>query len=227
MAISDRAHFNNYDPASFGWPHRVPDLVPLEFNGVNFGTCAKDAHGLFTRLLTELVPHIEGGLKPGFCWCYSTTDDLPDGSWSFHRYGIAIDVNWNVNKMGNDIPDATGKYAMPRAKATELAHKYGCEWGGNWLGGFHDNMHIEIHLSPDDARTITADLSPTDPDWSDMATQAEIQKMIDASIDKRLRAAVFGGNADLHKSAPDLYPDENEGLTDRLRKLEKKSASPH
>lgn len=152
---SARAHFNNYDPSSFGWPHAVPDLVPLSFDGVNFGQCARQAHGLFVALLTELVPHIQGGLHAGSCWCYSTTDDLPDGSWSFHRYGIAIDVNWNVNHMGTNIPDAHGKYAIPRGIATALARKYGCEWGGNWSGGFHDNMHFEVHLTPDVARTVT------------------------------------------------------------------------
>ena len=154
MSYASDAHFNNYDPSGFGWP-RQADLVPLSFNGVNFGQCARAAHPVFMALLGELVPHIPGGLKAGSCWAYAATDDLPDGSWSFHHYGIAIDVNWNVNHMGNNIPDASGQYAIPRAAATAIAHKYGCEWGGNWLGGFHDDMHFEIHLTPAQAAAVT------------------------------------------------------------------------
>ena len=159
MSYASDAHFNNYDPSGFGWP-RQADLVPLSFNGVNFGQCARAAHPVFMALLGELVPHIPGGLKAGSCWAYAATDDLPDGSWSFHHYGIAIDVNWNVNHMGNDIPDGAGQYAIPRDVATSVARKYGCEWGGNWLGGFHDDMHFEIHLTPAKAAAVKPTSSP-------------------------------------------------------------------
>lgn len=103
-----------------------------------------------------------------------------------------------------------------------------------------DDSHLwHIHLSfyrefADDAAALApiADvfagkpltLPATSPNWSDMATQADIQKMIDAAIDRHLRAAVFGGNADLTKLAPGLYPDAEHGLTDRLRAVEAKVA---
>ena len=181
------ANFNNYDPASFGWS-RNPDLVPYSFHGVNFGQVARAAKPVFDALLTELVPHIEGGLVAGKCWGYSATDDLPDGSWSFHHYGLAIDVNWNVNHMGNDIPDATGLYAIPRAVAASIATKYGCEWGGDWLDGFHDNMHFEVHLSPAEASAVTGStpLIATPTDWFDMATAQDL----DAAIARAIPAIV-------------------------------------
>lgn len=171
--LASRAHFGDYTPTDFGWPHKVPDLVPLEFDGVSFGSCARDAHGVFTALLTELVPHIPGGLHAGSCGAYSTTDDLPDGSWSFHRYGIAIDVNWNVNKMG--VPNAaTGKYAIPHKIASQLARKYGCEYGGDWTNP-KDWMHFEIHLSPQVARTVTANSPYVQED--DM-TEAQVKALL-------------------------------------------------
>lgn len=52
------------------------------------------------------------------------------------------------------------------------------------------------------------------PDWSDMATKAEIQQM----IDNRIAAAVFGGNVNLHKARPVLYPDAANGLLDQMVK---------
>jgi len=166
-----RAHFNNYDPSSFGWPHRVPDLVPFTFKGVNFGTCARDVHGLFVALLTELEPHIPGGIAfgPKDDWAYSATDDLPDGSWSFHRYGIAFDLNWRENPMGNyaNNPNAGDKGAIPYKWAADIARKYGCEYGGSWSGGpnrlgFKDYMHFECHLSPADARAVKPPAPPAD-----------------------------------------------------------------
>lgn len=164
--LADAAHFGDYNPTDFGWPHTVPDLVPLTFDGVSFGSCARDAHGVFMALLTELVPHIQDGLHAGSCGGYSTTDDLPDGSWSFHRYGIAIDINWNVNKMG--VPNAaTGKYAIPHKIASQIAHKYGCEYGGDWTNP-KDWMHFEVHLSPQVARAVTA-TATTDTTEDDMA----------------------------------------------------------
>lgn len=160
MSLESQAHFDDYWPPDFGWggrndPASHPDmLVAFHHSGVNFGQVHKYAAGLFTCLLNDLVPHVPGGLHASSCWGYSTTDNLPDGTRSFHSFGLAIDVNWNVNHMGTNIPDASGKWAIPRPLATSLARKYGLEWGGNWRGGYHDNMHFEVHLPPDVARTV-------------------------------------------------------------------------
>jgi hypothetical protein len=183
MSPTDRAHFGQYWPPDFGWggaqdPEAHADqLVPYSHSGVSFGQMHRDAVKIFTALLDELVPQIEGGLRPGKCWCFSTTDNLEDGTRSFHSFGIAIDVNWNVNKMGKNIPDGQGKYAIPRDVATDLAPKYGLEWGGNWLGGFHDNMHFECHLSPADARDFIPEFTMTQAD------EVKIRQMIDARAD--------------------------------------------
>lgn len=203
MSLAAQAHFGDYTPTDFGWPHQVPDLVPLQFDGVSFGSCARDAHGVFTALLTELVPHIKGGLHAGSCGAYSTTDDLPDGSWSFHRYGIAIDVNWNVNKMG--VPRAArGRYAIPHKIASQIARKYGCEYGGDWTNP-KDWMHFEIHLSPQVARTVTADSPYVQEDDMDISkffrgadkkphqvrtlVRAELQPLLKLAADQDKRIA--------------------------------------
>jgi hypothetical protein len=63
---------------------------------------------------------------------------------------------------------------------------------------------------------------PTHQNWSDTVDQKTVQKLIDQSVDRHLRAAVFGGDAELNKLAPGLYPDADHGLTDRLRAVEAK-----
>jgi hypothetical protein len=200
---SAQAHFGNYDPSSFGWPHAVPDLVPLVFDGVNFGQCARDVHPVFVALLTELVPLIPGGISFGAHddWAYSTTDDLPDGSWSFHRYGLAFDLNWIENPMGtySTNPDAGMAGAIPHAAASAIATKYGCEYGGDWSGGdghtgFKDYMHFECHLSPDVARTVKTLAAPPAPALTiqedDMAFMIDVSKT-DAAAKKVAWPGVF------------------------------------
>lgn len=162
MTYAPHAHFNNYGPSSYGW-WIEPDLVPFTFKGVNFGQCARAVLPVFTAVLTELEPIIPGGIAfgPHDDWAYSATDELPDGSPSFHHYGIAFDLNWRENPMGNyaNNPLAGQKGAIPTDKANAIARKYGCEYGGYWSGGpnrlgFKDYMHFECHLSPDVARTV-------------------------------------------------------------------------
>lgn len=163
-SYESQAMFNNYSPVSIGWggafdPEAHPALlVDFSYNAVSFGKMHRDAVGLFRALLDELVPLIPGGLKAGSCGCYNPNSTLQDGSRSFHTWGIAIDVNWNVNHMGTDLPSPTGQYAIPHADAQRIAHKYGCEYGGTDWGSFNDDMHIEIHLPPRVAATVTPEV---------------------------------------------------------------------
>lgn len=155
-------HKGDYWPPDFGWGvggeldpmHNGAALVPMEWHGETFYSTHRDALGLWQVFFTLLVPHIEGGLNTAKTGSYNPASKLPDGSRSFHTWGIAMDVNWDVNHMGQNIPDAHGQHAVPRRYATELAPLLGLEWGGNWLDGYHDNMHFEIHLPPDVARQI-------------------------------------------------------------------------
>jgi D-alanyl-D-alanine carboxypeptidase-like protein len=221
MTYADLAHFNNYNPESFGWPKNV-DLVPFEFDGINFGQCARTFEPQLRAFLTEFVPHIQGGLVSGKCWAYSATDDLPDGSWSFHHFGIAADLNWNVNHMGNNIPDATGKYAIPRHEATIIATKYGMEWGGNWLGGFHDNMHFEGHLSPTNAAKVVL------LDGSNEMASAEykaLDKKLDTLLTKVQEAhdavsvVLHGDNYKSSKNWPKGHPNALDLLGPDIRAI--------
>lgn len=229
MTIAEHAHFNDYSPTDFGWANRDPErdsslLVPFSFNGVSFGSMNRDVVGVFTRVLTDLVPKIPGGLVAGQCGCYNPRSIAATGTRSFHSWGIAIDVNWGSNPMGV-AAHPSGKYALPLA-TSQIANKYGCEWGGDWASP-KDWMHIECHLSPADARAVKAAIGPDDPKWSDTVTKDEVTKLIDERILTAQRAVLLGGDHDTftHEKFPKLIKDEGEGVLDRLNALEHPAAS--
>jgi hypothetical protein len=183
VSLASLAYFGNYTPANFGWGARDPEkdsslLVPFRHSGVSFGSMHRDVVGVFTNVLNELVPYISGGLVAGQCGCYNPKSVTVGGDRSFHTYAIAIDVNWGSNPMGASRRP-TGKYALP-AITSQIARKWGCEWGGDWTYP-QDWMHIEVHLTPAQARAVEANTNGDD----DMANSDDILAEI-----KALRAEV-------------------------------------
>jgi len=210
--LESKAHFGNYNPYSFGWKIE-PNLVPFTFKGVNFGQCAAEVHDIFIALLTELEPIIPGGIAfgPHDDWAYSSTDELPDGSPSFHHFGIAFDLNWRENPMGNyaNNPDASQKGAIPTQKAIAIARKYGCEYGASWSGGpnrlgFKDYMHFECHLDRSVAKAFKfVPPAPVDPFLETImalyANRAEFETALRAIVhdevaQRGVRVAYINGN---------------------------------
>lgn len=163
MTLISDAHFGVYSPAAIGWggdndPEAHPRLLaPFTYNDVAFGSMHRDVHGLFTALLDQLVPHIEGGLVAGTCGCYNPASVTVGGDRSFHTYAIAIDVNWSANPMYAHA-HPTGPHTLPDA-TSGIARSFGCEWGGDWTYP-QDWMHIEVHLPPDVARTVQPGHAP-------------------------------------------------------------------
>lgn len=155
---ASKAHFGVYNPALFGWggkndPMKHPKLlVPFRHSGAYYGLMHRDAVPFFTAVFNELVPKIPGGIAgkkdEG---CYNPASRTVGGDRSFHTYAIATDTNWSDNgmyqkhKSGDEgvLPDAT----------KGIVRKYGGEWGGTWTYP-QDWMHIELHLSPADARKL-------------------------------------------------------------------------
>jgi hypothetical protein len=178
---SNEARFGDYTPTDFGWGARDPEQTPsllaeFLFRGVSFGLMHVDVHGLFTALLTELVPLIPGGLVAGQCGCYNPNSKTVGGDRSFHTYGIAIDVNWGSNPMyAKSIP--TGPHTLPAA-TSGIAKNWGCEWGGDWTYP-QDWMHIEVHLTPDEARAVTTSTPPEVDMTPEQAAQlANVESML-------------------------------------------------
>jgi hypothetical protein len=146
---------SSQDPSSFGWkvasnivPYSYPGIVPVSFPA---GVAAPTVP-LWTALLNELVPHINGGLNPGSCWGFENRDNVNSpGRKSFHAYGLALDINASNNPNGTK-GGGSGHFQLPPETAS-IATKYGCEWLGD-----SDPMHIECHLSPDEISNYSGGL---------------------------------------------------------------------
>lgn len=162
---------DSQDPSQHGWKQgAAATIVPLawrgamginSFGGVTFpGGVASGTEGLWTALLNELAPQIDGGILQGECFGYENRANVNSpGQASFHAYGLAIDINAAHNPNGSAA--GTGKYQIgPWANA--IAAKYGMLWGGAFTGT-KDPMHFEIHLSPDEVAAFPTSGLQTTP----------------------------------------------------------------
>ncbi len=151
--------FGNYQPETFGWT-KTGVFAPYAYKGVPIGAGLNPAPGfrtVVTALLDALVPHIPGGLVPGWCWGGDWTDPTAD---SFHEYGIAFDLNAPVNpKTPNGSP--FGNLHVLPANTGDIVRPFGFEWGGNFSADNPpDYMHIECHLSPAEVLELANSLHP-------------------------------------------------------------------
>lgn len=141
------------DPSSFGWV-RAQNIVPFSWQGHVFaGGVAAGTEPLWTGLLNDLVPQIPGGLN-GYLGGYENRNNVNNPSRvSFHAYGLALDINYDKNPNGADPADLSGQYVIPPAAARAAAAKWGMEWGGDFRGT-PDAMHFELHLSPEQVKSL-------------------------------------------------------------------------
>lgn len=199
MTLESQAHFHDYSPVSVGWggdsdPEAHPELlVPFTHSGVSFGSMHRDAVGVFTQFLDQLVPLIPSKrLVAGTCGCFNPRSVTQSGRRSFHTFGVAIDINWAANPMGPaGMSRPTNQDALPAA-THDLAHALGLEWGGDFHD-FKDWMHVECHLSPAVARTVTAS---TQPNTGDDMFEASDKKMLTDLHDRLGKIDVLAFNID-------------------------------
>jgi hypothetical protein len=137
---------DSQDPSTFGWVRAGP-MEPLVYQGHNFGQVATGTAKLWTAMLNELVPLIPGGLNANL-GCYENRRNVNSpGVWSFHSYGLACDINYDVNANGTTAQSLQGRqFALPMATHDVLA-KFCMQWGGDFKGT-PDPMHVEIHCTP-------------------------------------------------------------------------------
>ncbi len=55
---------------------------------------------------------------------HSTVTNAPDETWSWHGYGLAVDVIHRVKEW--DMPESWF------AEVATIFKKHGCKWGGDW-----------------------------------------------------------------------------------------------
>lgn len=150
-------HFNNYNPASFGWKPspRGEFIVPYSFNGVKFPNGVHKATvKWWDSLLTEVTQHIQ--LKAGQCWGYNYRPITGGGNLSSHAYGLALDINAVDNPYS-----ASGKtlpHTMPDI-VIEIARRHGAESGLGWTRP-KDAMHLQCNVAPDEISKYTLNTKP-------------------------------------------------------------------
>jgi peptidoglycan hydrolase-like protein with peptidoglycan-binding domain len=153
--------FGQQNPQLLGWPRgQDAQIVPYTYRDHDFPAgVARGTEPLWTRAL-DLICAQPGFILPdptpmiGGCWGYSDRKRA-GGDWSFHAFGLAIDIAapWNPRGVFNPVasthrlPDNTGTLVRP----------LGMLWGGDFTGS-PDRMHIEIHLYPYEVAALVANL---------------------------------------------------------------------
>lgn len=140
------------DPASFGWQRgAAARIVRYSYAGHSFPQgVAAGTEGLWTRALGILcaqpgfrLPE-STGLDAGM-WGYADRVIAGTSTWSWHAYGLAVDIAAPWNPQGqrgrgaspHSLPGDTGRLLSPLRIV----------WGGDWIGQ-PDRMHLEIHATP-------------------------------------------------------------------------------
>jgi hypothetical protein len=150
-----------------GWPNCQTDkLTTIELsNGVRI-TVRREVANLIRDLLDYVLwrgyvirPKVTGGYN-----CRAIVDSDPPVA-SNHSWGLAVDVNWDVNALGDDEP---GEVDIPKWMVS-LMWAHGWYWGG-WYGR-EDAMHFEYVYRPSDvaghaaaARSLLEEAMSLDPD---------------------------------------------------------------
>lgn len=161
------------------------DLLPLIHDGIVFEGDTDPAYGvhalalpLFREALRRLVPLIPGGLVTPGCWGYADRPITGGGSPSYHAYGLAIDVNAPTNPYISPADFAAGKHGAPHTipdNAGDLVADLGIQWGGTWTDR-KDYMHLELHLTPEQAislgRRYSVDVLDYSSGWPTAAAMA-------------------------------------------------------
>lgn len=131
-----------------GWPNcRSGEMARASGGGVTV-TCHRRLAPLMGGLLARTV-ELGYRLRQHVTGAYVCRPIGGTSSPSNHSLGTAVDLNWDTNGFGYDVP-----HDIPLRVAEEW-ERYGFSWGGRWSGK-KDWMHFEFLASPTEADRQTA-----------------------------------------------------------------------
>lgn len=121
----------------------VPMYIPLFHPKTNKQLkihCHKKVHNNLLHLFSTYVVQGYAEAYPiRMIGCFAARHKMsnPKRSLSLHAYGVAVDINWDKNKVGSsgDIP----------AGIVALFKQFGWSWGGFWTKP-KDPMHFQYKL---------------------------------------------------------------------------------
>lgn len=143
-------------PDALGWGPPCPKdrIVTFRAGGISL-TAHEDAAPLFAAFITEVVERGYMLDKVADDWGYNCRRIRGSDSWSWHAWGLAIDLNATNNPMGPDLVTDMPPWI------DEVAAKYGLFWGGNF-NRRKDAMHFEVHASHAEAKELVNRLGEFD-----------------------------------------------------------------
>jgi hypothetical protein len=165
-------------PDDLGWGPPCPraSITTFRAGGISV-TAHKLAAPVFAAFVTDIVGRGYRVDAVADDWGYNCRRIAGSDSWSWHAWGLAIDLNATKNPMGPTLVTD-----MP-SWIDEVAARYGIVWGGNF-NRRKDAMHFELHLSPHDAKELADRLGELD----DM-DEATYRRIVKEEVTNVLRAA--------------------------------------
>lgn len=138
----------------------------------------------------------------------------PSRPWSAHAWWAALDRNWNTNPDGSWLRTDLARSVIDDVHA--IRTRSGApvwRWGGDWdrdprTGhSYYDAMHFEVHATPSEIATgIVLPWTPTPPpseeDWFDMASRADLEQVINERVPALVRAEVRAALPEWQDGAP-------------------------
>jgi len=136
------------------WSHalgNVEDLTIINFNGEGRAKVNKDALACFTLLNMCLIDddYITHKKTTGG---YNFRKIANSDKYSCHAYGLAVDINWQLNPVTRDGSIKTNFKESTINKILNIKTADGLpvfRWGGNY-NSYKDPMHFEIFVTPEE-----------------------------------------------------------------------------
>jgi D-alanyl-D-alanine carboxypeptidase len=166
-------------PDALGWGPPCPRdrIVTFRAGGISL-TAHEDAASLFAAFVTDIVGRGYAVDRVADDWGYNCRKIAGSDSWSYHAWGLAIDLNATQNPMGTKLVTDMPNWI------DEVAATYGLYWGG-LFNRRKDAMHFEVHLSHAEAKDLTGRLGELD----DM-DEKTYRRIVNEEVTKVLRLAV-------------------------------------
>jgi hypothetical protein len=188
----------NSDPNAIGINYRFGDSVgapPFGSGGYVGGMKSGDVSTVFAYLINRLyeIEPVPAGEQPGYgCWGYSYRANVNNPSTlSCHASGTAIDwrAPWHPNGTSTG-PNGGGGWSGDQYRAIRAVLDGPLQGCISWLTS-NDPMHFEIKGNAAKVASVAASLGGSTPppqtgDWFDMATEADLARIVGEQIDARL-----------------------------------------
>jgi hypothetical protein len=164
-------------PDDLGWGSPCPaeKIVTFQAGGISL-TAHKSAAPIFAAFIEDVVSRgypVAGAVRDD--WGYNCRRIAGSDSWSWHAWGMAIDLNALKNPMGPTLVTDMPPWI------DDVAAQYGIVWGGNF-NSRKDAMHFELHLNPTQALSMRLRI-----EREDMPTIEEVEAAVKRALDNRFK----------------------------------------